>query len=57
MSIPGENLHGVRIGVDLRGTKIEFLAMDSQGRELHRRRAATPRFDYDATVRAVSACF
>src|SRR5260370_21950346 len=55
MSIPGENLHRVRVGVDLGGTKIEFLAMDSQGRELHRRRASTPRFDYDATVRAVSA--
>ncbi len=55
MSIPGENLHRVRVGVDLGGTKIEFLAMDSHGRELHRRRASTPRFDYDATVRAVSA--
>src|SRR5260370_6627807 len=55
MSIPGENLHRVRVGVDLGGTKIEFLAMDSQGGELHRRRTSTPRFDYDATVRAVSA--
>src|SRR5260221_14481410 len=55
MSIPGENLHRVRVGGDLGGTKIEFLAMGSQGRELHRRRASTARFDYDATVRAVSA--
>jgi fructokinase len=55
MPIPGENLHRVRIGIDLGGTKIEFLAMDSHGRELHRRRTFTPRFDYDATVRAVAA--
>jgi fructokinase len=43
----------VRIGVDLGGTKIEFVALDRDGRELHRRRLATPREDYEATVRAI----
>src|SRR5258708_25832157 len=52
MSIPGENLHRVRVGVDLGGTKIEFLAMDSHAREPHPRRAPTPRLDSDATVLA-----
>lgn len=44
----------VRIGVDLGGTKLEFVALDFDGRELHRHRIATPRFDYEATVRAIS---
>lgn len=43
----------IRIGVDMGGTKIEFIAIDSNGRELHRRRIETPRFDYDATVRTI----
>ncbi len=44
----------VRIGVDLGGTKIEFVALERDGTELHRHRIATPRFDYDATVRAIA---
>lgn len=44
----------VRIGVDLGGTKIEFVALEHDGRELHRHRIATPRFDYEGTVRAVT---
>src|SRR6266516_6250151 len=44
----------VRIGVDLGGTKIEFVALEHDGRELHRHRIATPRFDYQGTVRAVA---
>jgi fructokinase len=44
----------MRIGVDLGGTKIEAIALDSKGRELKRLRIATPRGDYDATVAAVS---
>jgi fructokinase len=44
----------IRIGVDLGGTKIEFVALERDGRELHRHRIATPRFDYEGTVRAVS---
>src|SRR5258708_13389198 len=55
MSIPGENLHRVRVGVDLGGTKIEFLAMGRDGREVHGGRGSRARFDYDATVGAVSA--
>ena len=43
----------VRIGVDVGGTKIEFIALDRAGRELRRHRIETPRFDYDATVRVV----
>src|SRR5271169_2223196 len=43
----------IRIGVDLGGTKIEFVALESDGRELHRHRVPTPRGDYDATVRAI----
>jgi fructokinase len=43
----------VRIGVDLGGTKIEFVALESNGRELHRHRVATPRGDYEGTVRAI----
>jgi fructokinase len=44
----------LRIGVDLGGTKIEFVALERDGTELHRHRIATPRFDYEATVRAVA---
>src|SRR6266704_2017182 len=43
----------IRIGVDMGGTKIEFVALERDGRELHRHRIATPRFDYESTVRAV----
>src|SRR5437016_7912874 len=44
----------VRIGVDLGGTKIEFVALERDGVELHRHRIPTPRFDYEATVRAIA---
>ena len=43
----------LRIGIDLGGTKIAFIALESDGRELHRHRVATPRGDYDGTVRAI----
>jgi fructokinase len=52
MSVPKEE--HIRVGVDLGGTKIEFVALERDGRELHRHRVATPRFDYEATVRAVA---
>lgn len=45
--------NGMRIGVDLGGTKIEFVALERDGRELHRHRMPTPREDYDGTVRAI----
>ncbi len=44
----------MRIGVDLGGTKIEAIALDG-AREVLRRRVATPRGDYEATVCAVSS--
>ena len=42
----------VRIGIDWGGTKIEALAMDAEGRELRRVRIATPRHDYEGSIRA-----
>src|SRR5712691_10962902 len=44
----------IRIGVDLGGTKVEFVALERDGRELHRHRIATPRHDYEGTVRAAA---
>src|SRR5260370_36145571 len=49
-----EKQQHIRIGVDLGGTKIEFVALERDGRELHRHRIATPRQDYGGTVRAVA---
>jgi fructokinase len=46
---------GVRIGVDLGGTKIEGVAIGDRGEVLARRRIPTPRDDYEATLRAVAA--
>src|SRR4029077_18701611 len=54
MPIAHEREERIRIGVDLGGTKIEFVALDRDGKELHRHRIATPRFDYQGTVRAVA---
>jgi fructokinase len=45
----------LRIGVDLGGTKIEVIALAADGRELLRRRVATPQGDYGATLHAVAA--
>jgi fructokinase len=44
----------MRIGVDLGGTKIEAIALDGET-EVRRRRIATPRGDYEATLAAVAA--
>jgi len=49
MSVPG-----LRIGIDLGGTKIEAIAIDVAGSERARRRVATPRGDYDATLVAIA---
>jgi fructokinase len=43
----------IRIGIDLGGTKIEFVALERDGHELYRHRVATPRHDYNGTVRAI----
>jgi len=48
-----QNDISLRIGVDLGGTKIEFVALKRDGTELHRNRIATPRHEYDGTVRAI----
>lgn len=45
----------IRVGIDLGGTKIEGIAIDTGGREVARRRVASPRDDYEATVRTVAA--
>jgi fructokinase len=46
---------GLRIGIDLGGTKIEALALDAAGREVIRKRISSPRGDYAATVSAISS--
>jgi len=44
---------GIRIGVDLGGTKIEAAGLDPAGTVVARQRVATPAGDYDATVESV----
>jgi len=44
----------MRIGIDLGGTKIEGIAIAEDGAELGRRRIASPRDDYDATLAAIA---
>jgi fructokinase len=44
----------MRIGIDLGGTKIEGIALADDGRELARRRVATPRDDYEGTLSAIA---
>lgn len=41
------------LGIDLGGTKIEIIALDEQGNMRLRRRRASPRGDYDATLEAL----
>jgi fructokinase len=45
----------MRIGIDLGGTKIEALAIDEAGREVARKRIASPRGDYAASVCAITS--
>jgi fructokinase len=45
----------MRFGIDLGGTKIEIVALDGSGGELLRRRVATPRGDYPATIAAIAS--
>jgi len=44
----------IRIGVDLGGTKIEVLAIDRDGKELARHRVATPRHDYEGSIKVMA---
>jgi len=43
----------MRIGIDLGGTKIEGIALDSKGQELIRHRILTPSGDYRATLNSI----
>ena len=43
----------MRIGIDLGGTKIEGIVIDSVGTELARHRVATPQGDYSATLKTI----
>jgi fructokinase len=43
----------LRIGVDLGGTKMESIALDGDGRELCRKRVATPRGSYEEILSAL----
>lgn len=45
----------MRIGIDLGGTKIEGAVLDGRRNVVERRRVATPRDDYDATLAAIAA--
>ncbi len=45
----------MRIGIDLGGTKIEVIAIDTDGGERFRQRAPSPRGDYTATLDTVAA--
>ena len=45
-------MHGLRIGIDLGGTKIEGLALCREGEEVARRRVETPQ-DYERTLLAI----
>jgi fructokinase len=44
----------MRIGIDLGGTKIEGIAIDSDGTELLRHRIPSPRDSYDRTLEAIA---
>ncbi|MCB1876380.1 MAG: ROK family protein [Chromatiales bacterium] len=46
---------GVRLGIDLGGTKIEIAALRADGSESFRQRVATPQGDYRATLEAIAA--
>ena len=46
--------HGLRLGIDLGGTKIEIAALDAAGAFVLRERVATPQGDYRATLAAIT---
>jgi fructokinase len=43
----------LRIGIDLGGTKIEGIALEPDGTEVHRLRCATPAGEYEGTIQAI----
>lgn len=46
---------GLRIGIDLGGTKIEGVVLDNHGETISRARVQAPRGDYGATLEALAA--
>jgi fructokinase len=44
----------MRLGIDLGGTKIAAVVLAADGRTVWEQRVATPRGDYDATIRAIA---
>lgn len=44
----------MRLGIDLGGSKIEIIALAEDGRQLLRRRVATPQGDYQATLASIA---
>ena len=44
----------IRIGIDLGGTKIEMIALDSSGSILKQQRIPTPASDYEGTIKSVA---
>ena len=44
----------IRFGIDLGGSKTEIIALDAEGRELLRRRVATPSDNYPATLELIA---
>jgi predicted NBD/HSP70 family sugar kinase len=48
-------LRGMRIGIDLGGTKIEVVRLDDGGKEVFRKRVATPKGDYAGTLQQIKA--
>jgi fructokinase len=53
-SVNPQAIGRARIGVDLGGTKIEAILLDGAGDVLERRRIASPRGNYEATLDAVA---
>ncbi len=45
----------MRIGVDVGGTKIEFIALDNDGSTLMRKRIKAPQNKYSETLKAIEA--
>ncbi len=44
----------MHLGIDLGGTKIEIIALDSENKELYRKRITSPHGTYDATLSALT---
>ncbi|MEP2674766.1 MAG: ROK family protein, partial [Nitratireductor sp.] len=45
----------MRLGIDWGGTKMEIIALDTNGAEVYRQRVPTPRDDYDGCIEAVAS--